>query len=77
MGFSSPVTASSLSEPPCLVAECVAEGGAVNDSADLLAACGSTIPPEGLRASTLGLDLGVVTKTSFDLEELHLRKSSL
>jgi len=77
MGFSSPVTASSLSEPWCLVAECVAEGGAVNDNADLLAVCDITVPPEGLRASTSGLDSGVVTKTSFDLEELRLRKSSL
>jgi len=77
MGFSSPVTASNLSEPSCLVAECVAEGGAVNDSVDLLAACDIMIPPEGLRASTSDLDSGVVTKTSFDLEEMHLRKSSL
>ena len=66
-GLSSPVSTSSLSEPSCLVAECVTEGGAVDDSADILAACDGTTPPEGLRASTSGLDSGVVTKMSFDL----------
>jgi len=64
---SSPASTSSLSEPSCLVAECVTEGGAVDDSADILAACDGTTPPEGLRASTSGLDSGVVTKMSFDL----------
>ena len=73
----SPATTINLGGPSCLVAEYVAEGGAVDDSADLLAACDTTIPPEGLRASTSGLDSGVVTKTSFDLEGLRLRKSLL
>jgi len=51
-GLSSPVTTSNSSEPSWLVAECVTSGGAVNDSADILAACDSTTPPEGLRASS-------------------------
>jgi len=77
MGFSSPVTASSLSEPSLLVAECVTNGGAVDDSADRLAACNGMIPPEDLRASMSGLDSEEVTKTSFDLEGVRLRKSSM
>ena len=39
------------SEPSCLVAECVTESSAVDDSADILAACDGMTPPEGLRAS--------------------------
>jgi len=74
-GLSSPVTASSLSKPLWSVAECVTEGGAVDDSADILAACDGTISPEGLRVSTSVLESGVVTKTSFDLEGLRFRKS--
>jgi len=55
------VTASSLSEP----------------SAVILAACDGTIPQEDLRASTSGLDSEEVTQSSFDLEELHFRTSSI
>jgi len=57
MGFSSPVTASSLGEPSWLVAECVTDGGAVHDSADRLAACDGMIPPEDLRASMSWIQL--------------------
>jgi len=46
--LSSPVTASSMSKPLWSVTECMTEGGAVDDSADILAACDSTISPEGL-----------------------------
>jgi len=74
-GPSSPVTASSLSKPLWSVTECMNEGGAVNDSSDILAACDSTISPEGLRVSTSVLESGVVTKTSSDLEGLRFRKS--
>ena len=73
-GLTSPVTASSLSKPFWSVMECVTEGGAVDDSADNLAACDGTISPEGLRVSTSVLESGVVTKTSSDLEGLHFRK---
>ena len=75
-GLSSPVTASSLSKPLWSVTECMNEGGAVNDSSDILAACDSTISPEGLRVSTSVLESGVVTKTSSDLEGLRFRKLS-
>jgi len=51
-GLSSPVTTSNLSEPSWSVAECVTSGGTVDDSADVLAACDGTTPPDGLRAST-------------------------
>jgi len=74
-GPSSPVRASSLSKPLWSVTECMNEGGAVNDSSDILAACDSTISPEGLRVSTSVLESGVVTKTSSDLEGLRFRKS--
>ena len=50
--LSSSVTTSNLSEPSWSVAECVTGAGAVDDSADILAACDGTTPPEGLRAST-------------------------
>ena len=76
MGFSSPVTASSLGEPSWLVAECVTDGGAAHDSADRLAACDGMIPPEDLRAS-MSMDSVEVTKTSFDLEGVHFMKSSM
>jgi len=36
-GLSSLVTASSLSAPSCSVAECLTEGGAVDDSTDISA----------------------------------------
>jgi len=75
-GLSSPVTASSLSKPLWSVTECMTEGGAVDDSADILAACDGTISPEGLRVSTSVFESGVVTKTSSDLERLRFRKSS-
>jgi len=74
-GLSSPVTASSLSKPLWSVTECMTEGGAVDDSADILAACDSTISPEGLRESTSVFESRVVTKTSSDLEGLRFRKS--
>ena len=38
-GLSSPVTASSLSKLLRLVTKCMTEGGAVDDSADILATC--------------------------------------
>jgi len=75
-GLSSPVTASSLSKPLWLVTECMTEGGAVDDSADILATCDDTISPEGLRVSTSVFESGMVTKTSSDLEGLRFRKSS-
>jgi len=75
-GLSSPVTASSLSKPLWSVMECMTEGDAVDDSADILAACDSTISPEGLRVSTSVLESGLLTKTSFDLEGMRFRKSS-
>jgi len=50
--LSSPVSTCSFSEPFWSVAECVTGGGAVDDSADILAACDGTTPPKGLRAST-------------------------
>jgi len=56
--------------------ECVTKGDAVDDSADILAACDGAISPEGLRMSTFVLKSGVVTKTSFDFEGLRFRKSS-
>ena len=74
-GPSSPVTASSLSKPLWSVTESMNEGGAVNDSSDILAVCDDTISPEGLRVSTSVLEFGVVTKTSSDLEGLRFRKS--
>ena len=74
--LSSPVTTSSLSKPLWSVTECVSEGGAVDDSTDILATCDDTISPEGLRESTSVFESGVVTKTSFDLEGLRFRKSS-
>jgi len=74
-GLSSPVTASSLSKPLWSVTECMTEGGAVDDSADILAACHSTISPEGLRVLTSVLESGMVTLTSCDLEGLRFRKS--
>jgi len=75
-GLSSPVTASNLSKPLWSVADCMTDGGAVDDSADILATCDSTISPEGFRVSTSVLESGVVTKTSSDLEGLRFRKSS-
>ena len=75
-GLSSPVTASSLSKPLWSVAECVIKGGAVDDNADILAACDGTISPEGLRVSTSVLESGVVTKTSSNWEGLRFRKPS-
>jgi len=51
-GLSSLVTTSNFSEPSWLVAECVTGGGAVDDSADVLAACDGATPPDGLRASS-------------------------
>ena len=75
-GLSSPVTASSLSKPLWSVADCVTEGGAVDDSADILPTCDDTISPEGFFVSTSVLESGVVTKTSSDLEGLRFRKSS-
>ena len=74
-GLSSPVTASSLSKPLWSVTECMTEGGAVDDSSDILATCDSMISPEGFRVSTSVLESGVVTKTSSDLEGLRFRKS--
>jgi len=74
--LSSPVTASSLSKPLWSVTECMTEGDAVDDSADILVACDGTISPEGFRVSTSVLESGVVTKTSSDLEGLRFRKSS-
>jgi len=44
------------------------ESGAVHNNADILAACDGTTLSEGLRASTSGLDSGVVTKTRFGKE---------
>jgi len=73
-GLSSPVTASSLSKLLWSVTECMTKGGAVDDSADILAACDGTISPEGLRVSTSVLESGVVTKTSTDLEGLRFRQ---
>jgi len=75
-GLSSPVTASSLSKPLWSVTECMTEGGAVDDSTDILATCDDTISPEGLRVSTSVFESGMVTKTNFDLEGLRFRKSS-
>ena len=75
-GLSSPVTASSLSKPLWSVTECMTEGGAVDDSADILTTCDDNISPEGLRVSTSVLESGVVTKTSSDLEGLRFKKSS-
>ena len=69
-GLSSPVTASSLSKPLWSVTECMTQGGAVDDSADILAAGDSTISPEGLCVSTSVIESVMVTKTSFDLEGL-------
>jgi len=76
MDFSSPVTPSSLSEPSWLVAECETDNDAVNDSADCLAACDGMIPPEDLRVS-MSMDSEEVTKTSFYLEGVRFRKSSM
>jgi hypothetical protein len=66
-GLWSPVTTSSLYEPPWSFAEYLTESGAVHNNADTLAARDGTTLPEGLRASTSGLDSGVVTKTRFDM----------
>ena len=46
-GLSSPVTTSNLSELSGSVAECVTYGGAVDDSADILAVCHGTTPLGG------------------------------
>jgi len=60
-GLSTSVTATqniiNLSAPSCSVAENVtdSEGGAVDDSADILARCATTIPAGSLRASTSDL----------------------
>jgi len=66
-GLWSPVTTSSLYEPPWSFAEYLTESGAVHNNANILAARDGTTLPDGLRASTSGLDLGVVTKTRFDM----------
>ena len=66
-GLWSPVTTSSLYEPPWSFAEYLTESGVVHNNADILIARDGTTLPEGLRASTSGLDLGVVTKTRFDM----------
>jgi len=51
-GLSSPVTTSNLTEPSWSVTKCVTGGGAVDDSADILAACDGMTPPKGLRVSS-------------------------
>jgi hypothetical protein len=63
-GLSTPVTASNVSAPPCSVAEDVTEGGAVDDSADILARCATTTPAGSFRASTSDLVSGVATEPS-------------
>ena len=60
-GLTTPVSASNVSAPPCSVAEDVTEGGAVDDSADILARCAITTPAGLLRASTSDLVSGAAT----------------
>ena len=68
-GLTTRVTASNVSAPSCSVAEDVTVGGAVDDSADILARCANTFSVGGLRALTSSLDSGMTTGPSCDFEE--------
>jgi len=65
-GLSIPATARSLSAPSCSVAEAVTEDGAIDDSADIPAACDGTARPGRRRAPTSGRDSAVVREPCFD-----------
>jgi len=59
-GLSFPVTATSLSAPPCSVVNGMTEDGAIDENTDIPVARDGTAPPGRLRASTSGWDSPVV-----------------
>jgi len=65
-GLSIPATARSLSAPSCSVAEVVTEDSAIDDNADIPAACDGTARPGRRCALTSRRDSAVVGEPSFD-----------
>ena len=73
-GLSTPVTTLGLRVTSCMVADDVTEGGAENDSADILARCAATIPAGSLRSSTSDLVSGTATEPSYNFGEMRFGK---